>query len=56
LRQQLLDFATAGDWTTPTCPSCGVKMAARNSKRRRFWGCVHFPKCRGTLQMRGSTP
>jgi restriction system protein len=54
LRQQLLDFATAGNWTTPTCPSCGVKMAARDSKRGRFWGCVHFPKCRGTLQMRGS--
>ena len=54
LRQQLLDFATAGDWTTPTCPSCGVKMAARDSKRGRFWGCVHFPKCRATLQMRGS--
>jgi restriction system protein len=56
LRQQLLDFATAGDWTTPTCPTCGVKMAARDSKRGRFWGCVRFPKCRATLQMRMSTP
>ena len=55
LRQQLLDFATTGDWTTPTCPSCGVKMAARDSKRGRFWGCVKFPKCRATLQMRAST-
>ncbi len=54
-RQQLLDFATEGDWTTPTCPSCGVKMAARDSKRGRFWGCVKFPKCRATLQMRGTT-
>ena len=56
LRQQLLDFATEGEWTTPTCPSCGVKMAARDGKRGRFWGCVHFPKCRATLQMRGATP
>jgi len=56
LRQQLLDFATEGDWTTPTCPSCGVKMAARDSKRGRFWGCTHFPRCRATLQMRSATP
>ncbi|HAF56347.1 MAG TPA: endonuclease [Thauera sp.] len=56
LRQQLLDFATEGDWTTPTCPSCGVKMAARDSKRGRFWGCVTFPRCRATLQMRATTP
>lgn len=56
LRQKLLDFTTAGDWTTPTCPTCGVKMAARDSKRGRFWGCVRFPKCRATLQMRTSTP
>ena len=56
LRLQLLDFATEGDWSTPTCPSCGVKMAARDGKRGRFWGCVHFPKGRATLQMRGATP
>lgn len=53
-RQQLLDFATAGDWTTPTCPSCGIKMTARDSKRGRFWGCVSYPKCRGTLPMRAA--
>lgn len=56
LRQQLLDFATEGDWTTPTCPSCGVKIAARDSKRGRFWGCTHFPRCRARLQMRSATP
>lgn len=53
-RQQLLDFATAGDWTTPTCPSCGIKMTARDSKRGRFWGCISYPKCRGTLPMRAA--
>ena len=53
-RQQLLDFATAGDWTTPTCPSCGIKMTARDSKRGGFWGCVSYPKCRGTLPMRAA--
>jgi len=54
-RQQLLAFATEGDWTTPTCPSCGVKMVARESARGRFWGCSNYPKCRGKLPMRKST-
>jgi restriction system protein len=53
-RQQLLAFATEGDWTTPTCPSCGVKMVARESARGRFWGCSNYPKCRGKLPMRKS--
>jgi restriction system protein len=50
--KRLLDFATAGDWTTPTCPNCGNRMTSRNSKRGPFWGCVTYPKCRGMLQMR----
>lgn len=49
---RLLAFVTQGDWTTPTCPNCGVKMTARESKRGRFWGCRSYPKCRGMLQMR----
>ena len=51
-RKTLLAFATAGDWTTPTCPACGLKMTAREGKRGRFWGCVSYPRCRGVLQMR----
>ena len=51
-RLALLEFATAGDWTTPTCPSCGLKMTARDSKRGRFWGCIAYPGCRGMLPMR----
>lgn len=51
--QRLLEFATRGDWTTPTCPGCGAKMTARQGKRGRFWGCRFYPKCRGLLQMRG---
>ncbi len=54
-RQALLAFATEGDWTTPTCPSCGVKMAARDSARGRFWGCIRYPKCRATLPMRAAS-
>lgn len=51
--KRLLDFATEGDWTTPTCPVCGTKMVARNSQRGRFWGCATYPKCKAKLQMRG---
>ncbi len=50
---RLLAFATEGDWTTPTCPSCGAKMVDRDSKRGRFWGCSNFPNCKATLGMRG---
>ncbi len=53
--RRLLEFATEGDWTTPSCPSCGTKMAAREGQRGPFWGCSTFPRCRGKLQMRTST-
>ncbi|TAK84783.1 MAG: endonuclease [Betaproteobacteria bacterium] len=44
----LLQQATTGDFKTPTCPSCGVKMVQRESRKdeKKFWGCVNFPKCR----------
>lgn len=50
----LLKHATAGDFTTPTCPSCGSTMVARKGQGRSagFWGCPRFPGCRSTLQMR----
>jgi restriction system protein len=51
-QQRLLELATAGDWTTPSCPVCGTKMVARESKRGRFWGCSAYPRCRGRLPMR----
>lgn len=50
--KRLLEFATAGDWTTPTCPSCGGKMVARDSKRGAFWGCAAYPRCHAKLGMR----
>ncbi|MCB1913205.1 MAG: DUF2034 domain-containing protein [Zoogloeaceae bacterium] len=52
--RRLLELATEGDWTTPTCPSCGTKMVARDSKRGAFWGCPTYPKCRGKLAMRAT--
>ena len=53
-RNQLLTFATAGDYTTPTCPTCGTKMrlVTGSEGRRDFWGCTNFPKCRQKLGAR----
>lgn len=43
---------TQGDFTTPSCPSCDVKLVARAGKAGRsdFWGCGNFPKCRYTMK------
>lgn len=49
---RLLAYATSGDYTIPSCPSCGVKMLRRNGAGRDFWGCLNYPKCRQTLTMR----
>ncbi len=56
-RERLLRQTTQGDYTTPTCPSCGVKMVRRTASRGRnqgdsFWGCVNYPDCRQIIQMR----
>jgi restriction system protein len=48
-RKKLLEFATEGDYTTPTCASCGVKMVRRTGKGGAFWGCMNYPHCRSTL-------
>jgi restriction system protein len=49
----LLEFAFEGDYRTPTCPSCGIKLIRRESKRGAFWGCARYPKCKSTLAIRG---
>lgn len=56
-QQRLLAKVTAGDYTTPSCPSCGIKMIERVSQRgknkgNQFWGCSNYPSCRQTLQMK----
>jgi restriction system protein len=47
----LLKFATQGDFLTPTCPSCSIKMISRRSTRegRKFWGCRNYPRCKHTV-------
>lgn len=55
-RDALLAFATAGDYRTPSCPSCGVKMRAVKGRggKADFWGCQRYPVCRQSLGMRGA--
>ena len=50
-QQRLLKVATQGDYLTPTCPSCGIKLLKRENKKTQssFWGCVNYPRCRYTL-------
>jgi restriction system protein len=51
-QKDLLERAFSGDFSTPTCASCGVKMVSHNAARGAFWGCANFPKCRTTLNRR----
>jgi restriction system protein len=56
-QQALLKKITTGDYLTPSCPSCGIKMTQRTTKKgknigNKFWGCINFPKCRNTLHIK----
>lgn len=54
-RTRLLQKATVGDYTTPSCPNCGIKLVSRASRKgnhagQSFWGCPKFPRCRYTMR------
>jgi restriction system protein len=56
-QQHLLNVALEGDYSTPTCPQCDVKMVRRESSKGRnaggyFWGCCNYPRCKQTLVYR----
>lgn len=55
-QQELLLFAVAGDYKTPTCPTCGTKMKHVRSTKgwSDFWGCSGYPRCQAKLGMRRS--
>jgi restriction system protein len=48
---RLLTVATEGDYLTPSCPSCGIKLIKRESRKDKstFWGCSNFPRCKYIL-------
>ena len=47
----LYKLATQGDFLTPTCPSCAIKMISRKSTAhgRPYWGCRNYPACKHTF-------
>lgn len=57
-QQHLLNVALEGDYSTPTCPQCDVKLVKRESSKGKsaggyFWGCVNYPRCKQTLVYKG---
>lgn len=54
----LLRFATEGDFLTPTCPECALKMVSRQSTQggRKFWGCRNYPRCKQTISPTSYAP
>ncbi len=53
---ELLYHATRGDYTTPSCPSCGTKMVLHagsggDTRGEDFWHCRNHPTCRQTLKV-----
>ena len=57
-QELILGLVTAGDFTTPTCPSCGIKMVSRVAQATGdlFWGCVRYPACRSTISTGRNRP
>jgi restriction system protein len=53
-RNALKAVAFAGDYTTPTCASCGIKLVKRGNRRSTFWGCINYPRCHMTLKIRAA--
>ena len=47
---RLLQTAMDGDYRTPTCANCGIKMKLVGEAERAHWGCVNFPRCKNTIK------
>ena len=48
-RIELMQEMTKGDYTTPTCPKCDVKMVRSGPDG---WRCANYPKCEVVLPAR----
>lgn len=49
-QKELLDIAYEGEYSVPTCASCGIKLV----KRPKFWGCSNFPRCRTQIYFKAA--
>lgn len=47
LKDKILELTDRLD-EMPACPQCQSAMTIRKGPRGNFWGCVSFPKCKGT--------
>jgi len=47
----LFNLATEGDYITPTCVTCGIKLIRKTWRNGEFWGCKNYPNCRFTLKI-----
>lgn len=41
---------------SPRCPQCGGRMVLRSGVHGRFYGCLNFPRCRGTRNYSADVP
>ena len=48
-QEALLKRSVRGDFRTPSCPTCGNKMALRQADSKEFWRCGTFPACKTRL-------
>jgi restriction system protein len=48
-KDELFHFAYSGDFTTPTCAHCGIKMVRRAGRNGPFWGCENYPDCKSRV-------
>jgi restriction system protein len=56
VQQKLLEEATEGDYTTPTCPGCDIKMVplvegSKPTEGSPAWVCRNRPQCSRTLRV-----
>ncbi len=53
-QMKLLDMATEGDYKTPTCPACDIKMVSLHGPHqdKYYWACVNKPVCKHIMPRR----
>lgn len=51
-RSELMHETTTGDYTTPTCPKCDIKMV---HTEEGGWRCSHAPKCEAVFPLKKKT-
>ena len=55
-QRDLLALCTTGDYTTPTCASCGIKLFERTIGGKAAWGCRNYPRCKTKIFRRSEPP